>query len=176
MSDIPDHALHSVHLRVIPFEQRWGPTILTWVQSSEELCYWTARQDHPLTDAAIFETWHSDPDTSAHVLMIGDDEPVGYGEVWRNRDDDSVELGRLIISPGYRRRKFGRYLIEELINLRDVKSLQLIWVRLLPSNIPAAICYESAGFARCSLKEERELNTLQRFQFIWMSLRRQANR
>ncbi len=152
-----------------PFEQRWAETILAWVQSAEELCYWTARQDFPLADTAAFETWHSDPKVSAYVLLIGPDQPVGYGEVWLDRDDDSVELGRLIISPAHRRRKFGTTLIEQLIDLPAAATAWQIWVRVVPSNIPAALCYAAAGFVRSSADVERERNAWQRFQFLWMS-------
>ncbi len=159
-----------------PFHRRWAETILAWVQTSEELCYWSARRDFPLTDPTVFETWHDDPDISAYVLLIGPDEPIGYGEVWLDRDDDSAELARLIIAPEYRRRKFGTYLIEQLINLPVTATRQRVWVRLIPSNIPAAICYQAAGFARSSLDVERELNAWQRFQFLWMSRAQQIPR
>lgn len=154
-------------IRLEPFERRWAATVLGWITSPEELFHWTARTDFPLTDAMIFDEWHSDHEITPYVLLI-DDDPRAYGEVWFEEGEPSAELGRLIVSPKHRRRSCGTLLIERLISTIRATECREVWVRLFPTNLAALGCYEAADFARVFGEQETALNADQRFSFVWM--------
>ena len=154
---------------LVPFDACWAANIFSWVQSSEELRWWSARDDFPLQTVNIFETWHADPDVSAYVLLNGSQQPVGYGEVWSDPEENSVELARLIIAPSHRRQKFASHLIDQLLARPEAQSRHPAWVRVVPSNLPAVLCYQSVGFIRATPEVEHTRNQWQRFPFIWMS-------
>ena len=100
--------------RLIEFDQKWSETVLGWINSAEELLHWSARADFPLTDATVFDEWHSDPEITPYVLLL-ENEIVAYGEVWFDKADGSAELGRMIVAPNRRRQGIGALLIERLI-------------------------------------------------------------
>jgi [ribosomal protein S18]-alanine N-acetyltransferase len=154
-------------IRLEPFDRRWAETILGWITSLDELFHWSAREGFPLTDASVFDEWHSDPEVGPYVLLI-EDEIVAYGETWLDEAEGSAELGRLVVSPQHRRQGLGRLLIERLASIAHEAGYRQIWVRVLPTNEPALRCYESAGFTRVSEEREAELNAAQRMRFVWM--------
>lgn len=152
------------------FERHWAATVLGWVNSPEELLYWSARMDFPLTDATVFDQWHSDPEIAPYMLLI-ENGLVAYGEIWLDETEASAELARLVVSPQHRRRGLGRLLIERLACIAHGAGYQQLWVRVFPANAAALGCYESAGFTRVSEEQEVALNAAQGFPFNWMVLR-----
>lgn len=100
-------------LRLKPFDRRWTETVLGWIAWPEDLLCWSTRTDFPLTDAAVFDQWHSDPGVATYVLAI-ENEILAYGEIWLDETEGSAELGRLVVSPQHRRQGLGRLLIERL--------------------------------------------------------------
>lgn len=130
-------------IRLEPFDRRWAESVLGWITSPDELFHWSARRGFPLTDASVFEGWHSDPEVVPYVLLI-EDEIVAYGETWLDEAEGSAELGRLIVSPQHRRQGLGRLLIERLAFIANEAGYRQIWVRVLPTNMSALRGYESA--------------------------------
>jgi ribosomal protein S18 acetylase RimI-like enzyme len=154
-------------IRLERFHRRWGEAILGWIASPQELRDWAARADFPLTDATVFHAWHADADVAPYVLLT-EDIPVAYGEIWLDESDGSAELGRLVVSPRHRGRGLGRMLVERLASRADDAGYQQVWVRVIPTNAAALRCYESAGFTRVATEEAAMLNATQRLQFTWM--------
>lgn len=152
--------------RLMPFEQRWADGVLGWIASPEELFHWSARTDFPLVDTSVFDRWHTGPQVSAHVLLV-QGEAVAYGELWLD-NESAVELARLIVAPDNRRRGFGTRLIEELCRFAGRSSASEIWLRVLPTNLAARRCYESAGFRRAVEEQQAAFNAGQRFRFVWL--------
>src|SRR5690606_9585103 len=144
-------------VRLRPFDRRWAETVLGWISSADELFHWSARSDFPLTQASVFDEWHSDPDVAPYVLRI-EQEIVAYGEIWEEETEGSAELGRLVVSPPHRRQGFGRLLIDRLASRTREAGFHEIWVRVLPTNAPALRCYESAGFLRASPEQQATFN------------------
>jgi ribosomal protein S18 acetylase RimI-like enzyme len=158
-------------LQLKPFGTAWAETILAWITTPQELRWWSARQDFPLTDPAVFDTWQADPQIAPHVLLRGD-APLAYGEVWFDDADRTAELARVIVSPRHRRQGHARALIERLSAVVQKAGYGDVFVRVFPDNIPAIRCYRAAGFARVSPAQEQSWNRGQRFDFIWMVLSR----
>ena len=141
--------------------------MLSWIRSPEELESWTSRADHPLP-ATVFAEWHADPDVEGFVLV--DDEPVGYGEVWADPQENEAELARIVVAPEARRRGLGRALVTMLVEEARGLGFQEIWLRVVPTNAAALACYRSAGFQRATPEEEERFNRGQPRAYAWMTL------
>lgn len=144
-------------IRILQFETGYASEVLNWVSSPEELKFWTARDDFPLENVDVFEQWHADPDIEPYLLAI-DDLPVGYGELWCETEEPWAEMARLLISPDQRDHGIGKILISELEKIVRSKGYPEVWVRVIPENLRALKCYESAGFEHISDKESEVLN------------------
>lgn len=153
--------------RIIEFKLDDGLQVLSWVQTAEELMYWSGRKDFPIENASIFEEWHSDPEIRAYLLE-DENEKIGYGEIWFDASDNSVELARLLINPKYRNRGFGRQLVMHLLNQIDGKSYRSVELRLFPENSMAKRCYEKSGFVQVSQDTADEYNRNQPRNYVWM--------
>ena len=153
--------------RIMEFKFDDRLQVLSWVQTPEELMYWTGRKDFPIETTSIFEEWHSDPEIRAYILE-DKNEKIGYGEIWFDASDNSVELARLLINPKYRNRGFGHQLVMHLLNQIDRKSYRSVELRLFPENIIAKRCYEKSGFIQVSQDIADEYNRNQPRNYIWM--------
>ncbi len=149
------------------FQFEYGPKILTWAATPQELRFWAAETHFPLTDASVFERWGDDPDIEQFVLS-SDGNIVGYGETWCEQDDPWAELGRLIVDPQRRGRGLGKQLVRLLLQRVSQQQFQEVWVRVFPDNLPAIHCYRAAGFCPGSHEEQNSLNAEQPADYLWM--------
>lgn len=154
--------------RIIAFNERFAATVLSWVETAKDLANWASINEFPLTDVEIFAKWHSDRDIHPYVLQIAENI-VGYGEIWFDNSDHSVEIGRLLIDPRHRNHGYGRRLIWLLLDKIDHDDYRSVEIRLAPGNATAKQCYERAGFKRVSKEIERNYNKAQPRKYIWMS-------
>jgi len=141
--------------------------VLGWIQSPEDLFRWSGREDYPLTDPAVFVDWHADPDIHPY-LLIADGAPRGYGELWVEEEEHSVELARLLIGPQDRRKGYGSILVERLCEKGADLGLNQVCLRVVPTNQPAIGCYEKCGFSRATAQEEALWNAREQHPFRWM--------
>jgi ribosomal protein S18 acetylase RimI-like enzyme len=142
--------------------------VLSWIQTPEELMNWAAKKEFPLSDITVFEQWHKDPEIQPYLLQQNK-EDIGYGEIWYDANDNSVELARLVINPKYRRKGYGQELIKQLLNCIKDRGFQTVILRLFPTNKIAKSCYEKVGFRKMPPEAETENNADQSYNFEWMS-------
>jgi ribosomal-protein-alanine N-acetyltransferase len=152
--------------RLRPFASGDGPTVLAWVTSDDEARGWASLPARP-TDDGVFARWHAEAGVLAYVLEL-DGEPVGYGEVWEDHDEDEAELARLIIDPSRRRRGLGRSLVALLLAEARQLGWWDVWLRVASYNDPALGCYAAAGFTRAAPDKEGAFNVGQPVDFVWM--------
>lgn len=155
-------------VELIAFDPGHATLVASWATSAAELDRWAARRDHPL-DPAVFATWHADPDVHAWMLL-DDDEPVAYGEVWNDPEEGEAELARLIVDPARRGRGIGRLLVGALATRVADAGFDEVWVRVVPDNAPAIACYSGAGFVRAAPEQEAAFNSTQPRAYVWMRL------
>jgi ribosomal protein S18 acetylase RimI-like enzyme len=129
--------------------------------------WWSARTEYPLTNVALFTQWHGDADVAAYLLHIGD-APRAYGEIWIDKEDNTAELGRLLVDSRHRGRGLGRLLVERLVDVAQAASYHSVWMRVFPDNLPALRCYQAAGFCRVDAEEAMQLNAGQPFEYVWL--------
>ncbi|MFI7072572.1 GNAT family N-acetyltransferase [Micromonospora sediminicola] len=155
-------------IRLTPYHPSAAEHIATWARASHYSRGWLAPDTHEAQ--ALIARWHADPDVCPYLLNRGD-RPVGYGELWVERDDDEAELAHILVAPQQRRRGLGRRLARELVRAARERGLHHITLRVMPDNTPAIDCYRSAGFVREGADDERVLNTGQPHIYQWMRYR-----
>ena len=155
-------------LRLEPFVEAHARTVLGWVESAEEADRWASAGSRVL-EPALLREWHADPEVRPYVGFEGS-EPVGYGEVWEDRDADEAELARILVAPALRRRGIGRRLTALLGERARESGFADVWLRVVPDNEPALAAYRAAGFVRTSPEEEASFNDGQPCAYVWMKL------
>lgn len=145
---------------LVPFDDRPGTVVLAWPVTATELRWWCGLTATP--DRDQLARWHADPDVEPYLLVEGD-EPVGYGELWR--EPGEVELARLIVAPAHRRRGAGARLVTGLVQLAGATD---VFLRVQPDNEPALRLYRSLGWMRVDPVEEAEYNAGQPMTYQWL--------
>jgi [ribosomal protein S18]-alanine N-acetyltransferase len=140
--------------------------VLGWIASADELEAWASRRDFPLRREVLAD-WHRDPGVHPY-LLLADEGLYGYGEVWEDREEDEVELARIVVAPSERGRGLGRALVRLLAAEAAAMGFRDVWVRVGPWNAPALACYSSAGFVRATPEEEECFNRGQPHEYVWL--------
>jgi len=141
-----------VEPRLVPFDLTFAEPVADWARASGRLAPWT-----DLPSVETFRDALRDPSVAPFV-MLQEDRPVGYGELWTESDPEETELARIIVDPALRRRGIGTALVRGLIAVACSRLDAPIWVRVLPDNVAALSCYAKLGFVRASLEDERRFN------------------
>ena len=155
-------------LRLEPFVEAHAGTVLGWVESAEEADRWASAGSRALEPALLHE-WHADPEVRPYLCFAGG-EPVGYGEVWEDREADEAELARILVDPALRCRGIGHRLTGLLGERARAAGFADVWLRVVPDNEPALAAYRAAGFVRTSPEEEASFNEGQPCAYAWMKL------
>jgi len=148
---------------LIPFPVEQAALVAAWATSADEADRWCSRPEHPFP-AEVVAGWSGQPDVSAYLLLAGD-QPVGYGEVWSDDEEDEAELARLIVAPAARGRGAGRALTAALVAHAGFED---IFLRVRPDNAVAIACYRGAGFVDVAPELQDEWNAPQPYPFTWL--------
>ena len=149
-------------------------TVAGWSRSAEEARRWCSVADHPFPAERV-RGWWVDPDVQPWLLIAEPGaQPVGYGELWLDADEDEVELARLIIDPAQRRRGLGRALVGHLLAAAEATGLSGCLLRVAPDNAPAIKLHQAAGFADVDAPRAVEWNQGQPAAYRWFELTRGA--
>jgi ribosomal protein S18 acetylase RimI-like enzyme len=154
------------HLALLPFTTAHAATVAGWPASAEEVAMWCGRREFPLS-ARTVDAWQQDADVRA-LLLVLDGEPVGYGELWCEPDEDEVELARLIVAPDVRGRGLGRALTRALLAQALGTGRAEVFLRVHPANERALRCYRGAGFVPVDPALAASWNTAQPVPYAWL--------
>ena len=150
---------------LVPYDGSCAARVVDWCAASPFSKEWVPAG---ATDAdAVLAGWHLDPDITGH-LLLRDDEPVAYGELWVEADDDEAELAHLVVDPALRRQGLGRALAAELVGSARALRLAHVFLRVRPDNAVGIGCYATAGFVAVSAEEEAAFNAGQPAAYHWM--------
>ncbi|MEV7173571.1 GNAT family N-acetyltransferase [Streptomyces sp. NPDC093224] len=149
----PAHAAHAA-------------TVAGWATSATELALWCGAREFPLPPRAVID-WHGDGDVRPHLLFEGG-EPVGYGELWLDADEDEVELARIIVAPELRGRSIGRTLVAGLLARALETGHADVFLRVHPDNGAALRCYLGAGFVPVEAQLADVWNASQPVAYTWL--------
>ena len=138
-----------------------------WSRSAEEARRWCSVAEHPFPPERV-RGWWAGADVRPWVLVEGPEaQPVGYGELWLDEEEDEVELARLIVDPARRRSGLGRALVAQLVAAAAATGLSGCLLRVVPDNAPAIALYRAAGFAAVDPERAAEWNQGQPTDYLW---------
>jgi ribosomal protein S18 acetylase RimI-like enzyme len=151
---------------LVPFASVHAAVVAGWPRSAEEAVMWCGEREFPFPAHRVAD-WQRDDDARAHLLMA-DDEPVGYGELWLDAQENEIELARIIIAPGARGKGLGRTLVRGLLSEAAQAGYSNILMRVHPANTVALRCYQGAGFVVADATRTQAWNTGQPFSYVWL--------
>jgi [ribosomal protein S18]-alanine N-acetyltransferase len=142
-----------------------------WSRSVEEARRWCSIAEHPFPAERV-RGWWEDADVRPWLLVERPDgQPVGYGELWLDEEEDEVELARLIVDPARRRSGLGRALVAELVAAAEATGLSGFLLRVAPDNTAAIALYQAAGFVEVEPERAAEWNQGQPAAYRWFEWR-----
>ncbi len=154
-------------LELRPFEPAQAELVSSWAPTADEVRRWVSRDTVPVPPDVV-RGWADEEDSLTFVAHL-DGEPVGFGQLWIEDDEDDAEVARLLVAPEHRGRGTGRALVLALAEVAQ-RYKPSVALRVVPDNSPAIRAYEAAGFARVTPDEEREYNQQQPVEYVWMRL------
>ncbi|MEW2511334.1 GNAT family N-acetyltransferase [Streptomyces sp. NPDC046870] len=137
-----------------------------WPTSAAEAVMWCGSREFPVA-AETVAGWQQADDVEAHVLVDGR-RVLGYGEVWRDAEEDEAELARIIVAPGARGAGLGRLLVQGLLARAVRAGFTDVSLRVHPGNDRALRCYLGAGFRPVSPELAASWNTAQPVDYVWL--------
>lgn len=140
-----------------------------WSQSAEETLMWCSSQEHPVSPERV-RSWWGPSDVAPYLALGTGGDPLAYGELWLEPDEDEVELARLIVAPRFRGRGIGRALVAALVDRAAATGLGSVILRFRPGNDAASRCYRASGFRELDAERNAEWNKGQPATYTWMEL------
>lgn len=138
-----------------------------WARSAEEAGYWCSRAEHPFPASAITAWWEGS-DVQPWLLLDDNANPVAYGEIWVDAEEDETELARLIVDPARRRVGIGRRLVDELLAIATSSGRSACIIRVAPGNDGALALYRAAGFRDVDDATAADWNQGQPAEYRWL--------
>ncbi|MFG1818307.1 GNAT family N-acetyltransferase [Kribbella sp. NPDC049174] len=149
------------------FTDEYGRLVAGWARTAQEVGLLCGREQYPFPEELIGSWVKVDPDIQSYLFFDGD-QPVGYGEVWLDDEEDEVELARLIVDPSLRGRGIGAELVRALLKPAIAAGHPDIFLRVRPDNTVAIKTYLRLGFVDVSQQEMDEWNAAQPQPYRWM--------
>jgi ribosomal protein S18 acetylase RimI-like enzyme len=149
-----------------PFDAADAAVVASWPQSSREAAMWCGSREFPVPAQTVASCQRED-DVRARVLLA-DDSLVGYGELWTDPAESEVELARLIVGPGQRRKGMGQVLVRRLLSEARDAGYSDIFLRVHPDNDPALRCYRRTGFMTVDAGLAAAWNVGQPVGYVWL--------
>ena len=139
--------------KLVPFTQRWIPSLCSWIKTRDELIYWSGNTF--LGKKFGPETFRSHLKTSGIFPFASLDENgelLAYGEIVRKIKEVRVTLCRIIVHPDKRAQGMGKKFSQSLIEKSAIfKPCECIRLNVLSDNKPAISCYFALGFKTIGL-------------------------
>jgi len=151
---------------LVPFAPTQAGLVASWPRSAEEVVMWCGKQEFPLPVETV-DAWQHSEEVRAY-LLIADDVPIGYGELWLDAQEDEVELARIILAPAARGRGVGRALVLSLLSEAVKIGWSDIFMRVHPDNTVALRCYRGAGFVPVEAELAAQWNVPQPVEYVWL--------
>jgi ribosomal-protein-alanine N-acetyltransferase len=155
-------------LELRPFVPEQAELVSSWAPTADEVRRWVSRDTVPVPPEVV-RGWADEEDSLTFVAHL-DGEPVGFGQLWIEDDEDDAEVARLLVAPQHRGRGTGRALVLALAEVAQ-RYKPSVALRVVPDNTQAIRAYAAAGFARMTPQEESVCNERQPVEYVWMRLR-----
>jgi ribosomal protein S18 acetylase RimI-like enzyme len=157
--------LGSMELR--GFEAGKAAVVAGWATSAQEVSLLSGRTAFPFP-AELVGSWPKVADDVRSYLYYVGGEPVGYGELWLDDDEDEIELARIIVRPGSRGRGIGTAFVKALLGPALEAGYSEVFLRVRPDNDVAIRTYRRVGFEYVAADLADEWNKDQPVAYTWM--------
>jgi ribosomal protein S18 acetylase RimI-like enzyme len=155
----------SVELR--GFDDGYGARVAGWALDEKEVALLSGRVAYPFP-AELRGNWRTvDADIHSYLFFDGD-QPVGYGEVWLDDEEDEVELARIIVAPELRGKGIGTEFVRALLQPALAAGYAAVFLRVRPDNEPAIKTYLRVGFQPVDEQLAAEWNEPQPIDYTWL--------
>ncbi|HEX7183200.1 MAG TPA: GNAT family protein [Thermoanaerobaculia bacterium] len=140
-------------IELIPFTEDDIDRVIPWINSHQELLFWTAHSfGYPLTREHLLGHMLDCAAAGDRLIFKAVDldsgEAVGYIELGAiDRRDQSLRIGRVLLAPAFRGRGFGVEMMRAALRKSfDELGMHRVTLHVLNVNPQAIACYEKVGF------------------------------
>ena len=149
------------------FSDEHGVQVASWALDAKEVALLSGRTEYPFPEDLLTNWRTVEKDIHSYLLFDGD-QPVGYGEIWLDDEEDEVELARIIVDPKLRGRGVGGELVRALLGPALDAGYSEVFIRVRPENVPAIRAYHGSGFVDVPAALMEEWNDGQPVPYRWM--------
>lgn len=105
-------------------------------------------------------------DYALYVLMIYDNQIIGYSGMWIITDE--AHITNIAVLPQYRGKKLGSALLEKTIEIAKSYQVTLMTLEVRVSNVVAQKLYEKFGFQIGGLRKQYYTDNLEDAYVMWV--------
>ncbi|MFH2049846.1 MAG: GNAT family N-acetyltransferase [bacterium] len=135
---------YKVKADLIPYAAEFDKAVCSWIDSEQTLFDLCRSKDYPPSED-IIGTWQRE-DISAY-LLISENKPVAYGELWLRKMEREIEITHLLVDPFKRSRGLGTKMVGLLYErASQYPGIVKVVIHLHSDNEDALSCYLNAGF------------------------------
>ena len=149
------------------FSDEYAVLVAGWAVDAKEVALLSGRMEYPFPEVLLTNWWTVEKDIHSYLLFDGD-QPVGYGEIWLDDEEDEVELARIIVDPKLRGRGVGGELVRALLGPALDAGYSEVFIRVRPENVAAIRAYHGSGFVDVPAALMEEWNDGQPVPYRWM--------
>ncbi len=153
-----------------PFESEYSALVASWAGSAQDVQLLSGRDTFPFP-AELVENWRKVADDIQPYLLFDGPNPIGYGELWLDDEEDEVELARIIVARDLRGKGIGVELVRALLAPGLATGYPEVFLRVRPDNEPAIRTYLRVGFQPVAADLAAEWNKDQPLDYAWMRYR-----
>jgi GNAT superfamily N-acetyltransferase len=153
-------------LSVGPFHADAAELVTSWATTPEEVAAWCSRTEAPVPPELVVG-WSRKDGVRAYLLHEAG-QPVAYGELWIDDNENEVELAHIVVDPRRRGGGLGRALTTYLADAGR-QFHETVFLRFVPGNAAAQACSAAARFVPVTADQEREWNEGQPQPYRWMT-------
>jgi RimJ/RimL family protein N-acetyltransferase len=136
-----------------PFEESHTALVAGWANSAQEVALLSGRDEFPFP-AELTGSWRKVADDITAYLYFDGAEPVGYGELWLDDEEDG--------------RGIGTAFVQALLQPALVAGYSDVFLRVRPDNERAIKTYLRVGFQPIDEQLAAEWNEPQPINYTWL--------
>lgn len=115
------------------FEGERSALVAGWASSAQEVSLLSGRNEFPFP-AELMTSWRKVADDIRAYLYFDGENPIAYGELWLDDDEDEVELARIIVAPEFRGKGIGTEFVRALLVPALDAGYADLFLRVRPDN------------------------------------------
>lgn len=129
---------------LIPYTSEFNCAVSSWIDSEQTLYDLCRSKEYP-PSPEIVDAWQRED--ILPYLLISENKPVAYGELWLRKMEKEIEICHLLVDPFKRSRGLGAKMVGLLYErATQYPGIVKVVLHLHSDNEDALSCYLNAGF------------------------------